>query len=262
MRAMFAILLFSAIAAAQQSSTPDVNATQTAHDAPVLTDPKAVPVPAPSVHSVPASTAGADAYTLAAGTRIAVTLKHAITTRSARENDPVYAETSFPVVSNGRVVIPVGTYVQGVIQRSQRPGRVKGRGELVIHFNTLIFPSGYTLLLPGSIDSVPGADKTEMKDKKEGTIESQGTKGKDVGTIASNAGTGAAIGAVVARSVKGAGIGGLAGAGVGLASVLLTRGPDVRIESGTLVDMVLEREIIVEHDRAGTADTQSIRIVR
>jgi type IV secretion system protein VirB10 len=159
-------------------------------------------------------------------------------------------------------VIPVGTYVQGVIQRSLRPGRVKGRGELVIHFNTLIFPSGYTLLLPGSIDSVPGADKTEMKDKKEGTIESQGTKGKDVGTIASSAGTGAAIGAVVARSVKGAGIGGLAGAGVGLASVLLTRGPDVRIESGTLVDMVLEREIIVEHDRVGAGDPQSIRIVR
>ena len=32
-------------------------------------------------------------------------------------------------------------------------------------------------------------------------------------------------------------------------AVLLTRGPDVRIESGTLVDMVLERPIIVEHDR-------------
>jgi type IV secretion system protein VirB10 len=262
MRAFLAILLFSAIAAAQQNSTPSLNAAQTAPDAPVLVDPKAAPVPAPSVHSVPASNPGADAYTLAAGTRIAVTLKHAITTRSARENDPVYAETSFPVVSNGHVVIPVGTYVQGVIQRSLRPGRVKGRGELVIHFNTLIFPSGYTLLLPGSIDSVPGADKTEMKDKKEGTIESQGTKGKDVGTIASSAGTGAAIGAVVARSVKGAGIGGLAGAGVGLASVLLTRGPDVRIESGTLVDMVLEREIIVEHDRVGAGDTQSIRIVR
>ena len=51
------------------------------------------------------------------------------------------------MVSNGHVVIPAGTYVQGVIRRSQRPGRVKGRGELVIHFDTLIFPSGYTLML-------------------------------------------------------------------------------------------------------------------
>jgi len=68
------------------------------------------------VHSIPASSPDAEAYALAAGTRIAVTLKHAISTRNARENDPVYAETSFPVVSNGRVVVPAGTYVQGVVQ--------------------------------------------------------------------------------------------------------------------------------------------------
>jgi len=259
MRMVLATLVLSVLAAAQQAPNPNPNTLQTVPNTRALVDPKATPVTAPNVHPVPASRPSADAYTLEAGTRIAVTLKHAISTRGARENDPVYAETSFPVVSNGRIVIPVGTYVQGVIQRSQRPGRVKGRGELIIHFNTLIFPSGYTLLLPGAIDSVPGAEKTEMKDKKEGTIESQSTKGKDAGTIASSAGTGAAIGAVAARSVRGAGIGGLAGAGVGLASVLLTRGSDVRIESGTLVDMVLEREIVVEHDRAGITDTRNGR---
>jgi type IV secretion system protein VirB10 len=262
MRALLAVILLSTLAAAQQAPSPDVNAPETERDSPALTDPKAAPVTAPTVHAVAGSTPNMEAYTLAAGTRIAVTLKHAISTRNARENDPVYAETSFPVVSDGHVVIPVGTYVQGVIQRSQRPGRIKGRGELVIHFNTLIFPSGYTLLLPGAIDSVPGAEKTDMKDKKEGTIESQGTKGKDAGTIATTAGTGAAIGAVVARSAGGAATGGLLGAGAGLASVLLTRGPDVRIESGTLVDMVLERAITVEHDRAGDSNMRSVRVVR
>jgi type IV secretion system protein VirB10 len=259
MRTFQFLLLLSALAAAQQAPAPGANSPQPA--SPALTDPKAVPVTSPQVHEVPAASPKAEAYTLAAGTRIAVTLKHAITTRSARENDPVYAETSFPVVANGHVVIPVGTYVQGVIQRSVRPGKVKGRGELVIHFNTLIFPSGYTLLLPGSIDNVPGADKTEMKDKKEGSIESQGTQGKDAGTIASTAGTGAAIGALAAGDLKGAGIGGLVGAGVGVASVLLTRGPDVRIESGTLVDMVLEREIVVEHERVVSNQTNGSRLV-
>ncbi len=248
MRAWMAALFLSSLAVAQQAPSPDLGPQVVMRSSP-LTDPKAVPVPSPSVHSIPATSPDADAYTLAAGTRIAVVLKHAITTRSARQDDPVYAETTFPVVSNGHIVIPAGTYVQGVIQRSQRPGRVKGRGELVIHFNTLIFPSGYTLLLPGSIDSIPGADQTDMKDKKEGTVESQGNKGKDAGTIVTAAGTGAVLGAAVARSARGAGVGGLLGAGVGIASVLLTRGPDVRIESGTLVDMVLEREIIVEHSR-------------
>ncbi len=262
MRTFLALLLLGTLSAAQQNATPDVNAPQTVSNSPVLVDPKAVPVPAPTVHAIRASSPNADAYTLAAGTRIAVVLKHAISTRSARENDPVYAETAFPVVSNGRIVIPVGTYVQGVIRRSQRPGRVKGRGELLIHFDTLIFPSGYTLLLPGAIDSVPGADKTEMKDRKEGSMESQGTKGKDAGTVAATAGAGAALGAVVAGNAKGAGIGGLAGAGVGLATVLLTRGPDVRIESGTLVDMVLEREIIVEHGRVAKNDAQGTRTIQ
>jgi type IV secretion system protein VirB10 len=231
MRVFFVVLL-SSLAAGQQ--------------APV--DQRIAPTPAPMVQPMAASSPNAEAYTLAAGTRIAVVLKHAISTKGARENDPVYAETSFPVVLNGHIVIPAGTYVQGVIQRSKRPGRVKGRGELVIHFNTLIFPSGYTLLLPGSIDNVPGAEKTDMKNNQEGTIESQGTKGKDAGTVAKTAGTGAGLGAVVAGNAKGAGIGGLLGAGAGLASVLLTRGPDVRIESGALVEMELERPIIVEHE--------------
>jgi hypothetical protein len=251
MQVFAAVLVLAAVFAAQQSPRPDVIAPARVPNSPALVDPVAAPVPAPTVHPIPSTSPNTEAYTLEAGTKIAVVLKHAISTKSARENDPVYAETSFPVVSNGRIVIPVGTYVQGVIQRSQRPGRVKGRGALVIHFNTLIFPSGYTLLLPGAIDTVPGAEKTEMKNhdgKQEGTIESQGTKGKDAGTIASTAGTGAAVGAVVARSAGGAGVGGLLGAGVGLASVLLTRGPDVRVESGTLVDMVLQRSIIVEHD--------------
>lgn len=226
-----------------------MNAPQTIHQSPALVNQRVAPITSPTVQPVVTTSPNAESYTLAAGTRIAVVLKHAISTKSARQNDPVYAETSFPVVSNGHVVIPAGTYVQGVIQRSQRPGRVKGRGELVIHFNTLIFPSGYTLMLPGAIDNVPGAEKTDMKDNKEGTIESQGTKGKDAGTVATSAGTGAAVGAVVTGGAKGAGIGGLLGAGAGLASVLLTRGPDVRIESGTLVEMVLERPIIVQHDR-------------
>lgn len=247
MRTLLALLLLSIFAAAQQNSEGDSRRVMPV--TPALVDPAATPVPSSTVHSIPASSPNSEAYTLEAGTRIAVTLKHAISTKTARVNDPVYAETSFPVVSNGHIVIPVGTYVQGVVERSQRPGRVKGRGELVIHFNTLIFPSGYTLLLPGAIDNVPGAEKTRMKNTQEGSIESQSTKGKDVGTVATAAGTGAALGAVVEGGAKGAGIGGLAGAGAGLASVLLTRGPDVRIESGTLVDMVLERPITVEHAR-------------
>lgn len=190
--------------------------------------------------------------TLPSGTKVPLVLKHAITTKSAREGDAVYAETNFPVVQDGQIVIPPGTYVQGKISRIQRAGRVKGRAELLVHFNSMIFPSGYTVLLPGAVDNVPGAENSTMKDQ-EGTVRGGGQKGKDAGTIATTAGTGAVIGGLASRGgAKGVGIGGAAGAAVGLATVLFSRGPDVRLESGTTVEMVLERPVTVDRSRIGT----------
>ncbi len=190
--------------------------------------------------------------TIPAGTKILLVLKQSIWTKNAKENDPVYAATNFPVVVNGQTVVPVGTYVQGVITRIQRPGRVKGKAELLVNFTSMIYPSGYTVLLPGSLDNAPDVDG-KIKGK-EGNIEGAGGKGKDAGTIASDAGTGAAIGALAGRSAKGAGIGGAAGAAVGLASVLFTRGPDLKIENGTSIDMVLERPVTVDRSRIRVND--------
>ena len=112
-----------------------------------------------------------------AGTKVPLALKQAISTKSAKEGDPVYAETTFPFVVDNRIIIPAGTYVQGRISHVQRPGRVKGRAELLMHFTSMIYPSGYTVVLPGSVDNMPGADKTSMKDS-EGTIRQDGQKAK------------------------------------------------------------------------------------
>jgi hypothetical protein len=186
-----------------------------------------------------------------AGTRVPVMLKHAISTKSAKPGDSVYAQTSFPVVVNERVLIPAGTYVQGRISKVERAGRVKGRAEILIHFSTLIYPSGYTVMLPGAIEGVPGAERTSMKDE-EGTIQQRGEKGKDVGTVAGTAATGAVIGAA-AKGVRGAGIGGGAGAAAGLIGVLLARGADVRLEAGTTLDMVIQRDLQLDGSRLPVA---------
>ena len=76
-------------------------------------------------------------------------------------------------------MIPAGTYIQGKISRIQRAGRVKGRAELLMHFTSMIYPSGYTVMLPGSVENMPGADKTSMKDS-EGTVRQDSDKGKDM----------------------------------------------------------------------------------
>ena len=111
------------------------------------------------------------------GNQIPLSLKQAISTKTAKDGDPVYAETAFPFVVNERVVIPAGTYIQGKIERAQRGGHVKGRAEVLIHFTSMIYPNGYTVMLGGSIENTPGAEKTSMKDS-EGTIRQDSDAGK------------------------------------------------------------------------------------
>ena len=204
---------------------------------------QANPAPAPA----PVASSPAGTLVIPSGSKIPLVLKHAISTKSAREGDSVYAETTFPFVMNDRVLIPAGTYVQGKIVHVQRAGRIKGRAEVLIHFTTLIYPSGYTVLLPGSVENVPGADKTSMKGE-EGTIRQDGQTGEKVGTIATTAGTGAVIGGV-SQGGKGALIGAGIGGAVGTAIALLSRGNDVKLDAGTTVEMVIQREVTLEASR-------------
>lgn len=192
----------------------------------------------------PATQPDSTIITVPAGTKLLMSLKSGINTKTARAGDGVYLETSFPVTQNNRIVIPPGTYVQGVIDNIQRPGRVRGRAQILFHFTTLIFPSGYTVSVPGAVNDVPGIDNGKVKGK-EGTVEASGQKAKDAGTIASASGTGAIIGGL-SRGLKGAGMGGLIGGGVGLAEVLLGRGDDLKVPQGSSVEMVLQRPLQLE----------------
>jgi hypothetical protein len=185
--------------------------------------------------------------TIPAGTRVPLSLKQAISTKTAKEGDPVYAETTFPFALNDRIVIPTGTYVQGKISHVKRGGHIKGRAEIMIHFTSMIYPSGYTVLLPGSLENVPGAERATMKGT-EGTVQQDRDTGKKVETAAETATTGALIGAV-ANGAKGAGIGAGIGGAAGLAVAMLTRGSDVRLEPGTSVEMEIQREVQVDGSR-------------
>jgi hypothetical protein len=181
------------------------------------------------------------------GTKVPLSLKQAISTRNAKEGDPVYCETTFPFVVDERIVIPAGTYVQGKISRVQRAGRIKGRAELLMHFTSMIYPSGYTVMLPGALDNIPGADKTSMNGP-EGTVRQDSDKGKDIGTVASTASTGAVIGGLGAGG-KGAGIGAGVGGLAGLAIAMISRGADVKMEPGTSIEMIIQREVSVDANR-------------
>ncbi len=187
-------------------------------------------------------------WVVPAGTRVPLRLQSGLSTKTAHVGDGVYARTEFPVAIDGKMMIPVGTYVQGKIAKIVRPGRVKGRAEIQFNFTTLIFPSGYTVALPGSVDSLD-SEKAQTKDA-EGTIRQEGEKGKDIGTVATTGASGAAIGAI-AGGGKGAGIGAGIGGATGLAIAMLTRGSDVHLPAGTTLEMVINRPVELDSTRVG-----------
>jgi type IV secretion system protein VirB10 len=192
-------------------------------------------------------------YNVPAGTKVLLQLKSAVNTRSAKPGDGVYLISTFPVVVGNRVMIPTGVYVQGVVDRVQRGGRVKGKAQLDMHFTSIIFPNGSVVEIPGVVDSVPGTKNQTVKNDGEGTIEQNGDKGRNAGRTAEIALPAGGIGGEIGGASTGHPIeGGLTGLGAGLATVgivsLFTRNADVDIPTGTQVEMVLQRPLQLEEE--------------
>jgi hypothetical protein len=208
----------------------------------------ATPAVAPAV----AAEAPSQTFTVPAGTKVLLSLKSGINTKTAQQGDGVYMVSSFPVVGGSRIMIPVGVYVQGVVDHVVRPGRVKGRAQINLHFTTMIFPNGSVVEVPGVLNSLPGSDGPKVKDS-EGTVEQAGNKGRDVGNIAKGAAIGAEAGVLGGAAsgdvAKGVGYGSLAGAAAGTIYTLFTRGNDIVIPSGTSVEMVLQRPLVLQQSQ-------------
>lgn len=242
MRLLVALLVFSTAAFAQQSSDTD-----------------APPSAASSVTrpALPSDRGVNRQVTIPAGTHVPVSLRNAISTKSSHVGDQVYAQTTFPVVINDHVVIPAGTYVQGKIRSIKPAGRIKGSAEVLMHFTSLIYPSGYTVMLPGSIESAPGVDKAQVKDK-EGTIKADSNAGKIARTVGEPTATGAVIGGLD-RGGEGALIGAGVGAAIGTAIAAFGHGNEVKLGPGTTLEVILQRDVAVDSSRIRSRDFERER---
>ena len=246
---ILALLLLAGMAWGQTVNTPEV--TPQTNSAPKVKNSESTSAAA-GQHDPPT-------LIIPAGAKIPLSLQQAISTKNAREGDPVYASTVFPFVLNERILVPAGTYIQGKIMHTERAGHGKGRAEILIHFTTLIYPSGYTIMLPASIDNTPGADDKGVKDK-EGTIQQDKDTGKKIEEAAKDAavaGTAGSIAGIAAGGLNSARIGGAAGLAAGVAWALLKRGPDVKLEVGTSIEMEIQRDIPVDSTRIQVAKAGS-----
>jgi type IV secretion system protein VirB10 len=202
-------------------------------------------------------------FELEPGKKIPLSIVNSVGTRNAAPGDPVYLQTNFPIVANGRIVVPPGSYVTGTVTDVKRAGKIKGRAEIHLRFDSLMLPNGVIREFRASLGGIDGASNDKL-DREEGAIVSPGSKLNDVKTVATTAATGAMLGGAAGglasigqsqtenglggwQKVRaGMGIGVAAGATAGIVTVLLTRGPDVVLARGTSVDMVLDRVVRFE----------------
>jgi hypothetical protein len=121
-----AVVLLSPLAFAQDQSQP-----------PGPPDPAQVQIDAQSSN-----------ITIPAGTHLALVLTQPVQTRYIRRGDDIYAQVTSPVDTGNQVVIPPGTFVQGMVDKIERRG---GRGELRLQSMSITFPDGYVTPIAGPI---------------------------------------------------------------------------------------------------------------
>lgn len=179
-----------------------------------------------------------------AGTLLPVVLSTYLNTKNTQVGDTFYADTSYPIWIQQRLVIPRGSIVKGVVTELQKPGMIKGKGRMAVKFETVLLPNGVERTLIANFHGIhgPGAEKI---DRKTETVEQGGSsnKGAEAGTVVGTASQGAIIGAVASRSGSGAGIGAGAGAAAGVAIVLLSRDRHLVLEPGTQLDLELSQPL-------------------
>ncbi len=191
----------------------------------------------------PAAAAGEPkTYLVPAGTKVPLQLINSVSTKTAMVGDRVYLQTNFPVLAGGRIVIPPGSYVTGTVTQVKRGGKMKGRAELYVRFDSMTLPNGVTRDFRAAIGGLDGSNPGRV-DRTEGKVEGDSNKAGDMMKVGEAAAWGTMIGGVAARTGTGAGIGAAAGAAAGLAGILLTRGPDAILERGSTVEMLLDRSL-------------------
>ena len=189
-----------------------------------------------------------------AGTNLPMRLQTAISTQVAQPGDLIQGQISQMVSLGGRGYIPAGTQVVGEVSRTMKGRRLSRSGLLSIEFTSLRLPSGKQVPIQAHL--VGNISKYKNKGQGNQNVyrgEGWGTK---VGQLflrgVGGAGLGAALGTglgAIAGGGRGVGRGAWGGAaiggGIGAADMLLRKGRDVIIPSGTEVEIQLDQQAVL-----------------
>jgi type IV secretion system protein VirB10 len=190
---------------------------------------------------VAAVASSATAAEIPAGTHLLLNMENSISTSTAKVGDRVDLRTVIPISVDGKIIIPVGSYAQGVVTQAKRSGRVHGKAELQIQLVTLLLPSGEVLRLsPRSASLAPEghAPRRYVASPLYGILAGGGVV------------AGALIGANLGGSEEALGKGALIGLGAGIAIpiivAVLHRGSEVELRQGSPVDVVFDQSANID----------------
>ncbi|HKQ06103.1 MAG TPA: hypothetical protein VJ464_13285 [Blastocatellia bacterium] len=177
-------------------------------------------------------------YHLEANQYFRLRMNQTLRSDQARMGDRFKATVVTPVYASGVEVVPAGSTVEGRVTRAVA-ARTRGReGQLAVAFDTLVLPDGTRHQLDGVL--------TELQDDRRGEVDAENevsgrsSDKRNIEYVGGGAVGGAILGGI-AGGGKGAGIGAILGAGAGVAGVMLTKGNDAELRSGTEVGMTTTR---------------------
>ena len=164
-------------------------------------------------------TAGTSRSIIPVGQELDARLQDTLSSDRNQVEDRFSATTVVDLDVDGRVVIPAGSELRGVISSVHPAGRVDRKGSMTVSFDQITIDNR-SYPLRGTVTQA---------------LESEGVKG-EVGRIGAGAGVGAIIGGILG-GVKGALAGILIGGG---GVVAATEGKDVELPAGTLLRVSLD----------------------
>ncbi|HUG52786.1 MAG TPA: hypothetical protein VMR21_04270 [Vicinamibacteria bacterium] len=153
--------------------------------------------------------------TLPAGTELQLVLEEGLSSATSQEGDPVTARVSRATGPDGRILLPGGTVLKGVVYRADSAGRVKGRARLSVDFDRIVVRGVEHRLDTTAID-----------------VEGPASHRRDAAIVGGSTVGGAIVGGILGGG-KGAKKGAVIGAVGGTGAVLATKGQDVEIPSGS-----------------------------
>ena len=162
--------------------------------------------------------------TIPAGTSLSVTLLTAVTSNKSKVEDQIKGSIAKAVTISGVTALPVGTQMLGSVTEAAESGRVKGKASVAFRFDRLVVNDETIRVQTAKVQGTAAADT--KSDVKKGGV---------------GAGAGAIVGGVIGGG-KGAAVGAVAG---GAGTVLATKGSEVEIPSGTVVNVLVQDPITV-----------------